>query len=296
MTETTETTETIDWTDEAAVAAKFGIGTVADTPAADPAPVAASPAQPEPDPKVDDPEPPRDAKGRFIPLNRHEEILERQRNETAAERSAREAAEARVKELESKQTSAAPTPVDDAKFEAAIEYLPDELKEVMRAERASRLQLETQLTQTQQQRENERQASEAEALRLAHEAALNTVPILKEAYANPIKRAAIDAIADQLRNDPDYLSEPREKRYALVQSKFLEAFPAAAPAATSKTDPKPLPPLTKAPASLSAIPGSSPSADSEAETFLNASPLASVAMFATMTDAQIAAWQAKHFR
>lgn len=193
-------------------------------------------------------DPPRDEKGRFIPLNRHEEVLRAARAEAAAERARVEELTAKLAELDTK-----PKQVQaDAEFEDGIKELPEGLQNVMRAERLARLEVEKRLAQTEAERQQAVLMAQATRQEAEHQAALATVPVLAKAYDDPIRRAAIDAISDAMVGTQGYVVESLPAHYAAVEAKYIELFgpakQAAAPVAT-----KPLPPPVSAPASLSGI-------------------------------------------
>ncbi len=208
-----------------------------------------------------EPEPLRDEKGRFIPLNRHEDILSRQRNETAAERALRASAETRISELEKKlaQFESGPGTIqNEAEFEEQIKDLPEGLQEQQRKLRASNIALESRIAATEAELQKARVAEQAIKEQVEHEATLSTVPILAEAYKDDFKRAAIDLISDTLMASSGYKYESRAQHYAEVQSKYVQMFGAPAKAAQPTPSPKPLPALSSAPASLSAIKSGAP--------------------------------------
>ncbi len=279
MTEKTqEGNEAIDWTDEVAVAQKM-LGIEIEAPPPEPEPAAAAAEEPAPAAEAATEEQPRDANGKFMPLDAHKRVLDNERHkreQIEAEKAALAAELAAVREqMKPKQS--------DADFESAIGDLPDDVANVMRAERAARLNIEQQLAGERAQREAAvKLAAEAEQLR-THEALLATVPAVKEAYADPFKRAAIDAISDHLEREAGGKITDKPAHYKAVEAEYLKRFPAA-----PKSRELPGRTASPVPPSLSSIPGSAPvPAGNSLEEIESLGAMGAAARFSSMTDAQL---------
>lgn len=261
------------------------IATEATEPAAEAQPAAVE-AETTPEPQAQETQPEddevkRDKRGRFMPLDEHKAVLER-------ERTKREAVERELEEARNKLTPSD----DDAAFEAGLENVPDALATVLRAERAARKAAEAGIQALKAEREEAVKAAERATVLAEHQLALKTVPTLEAAYADPIKKVAIDAISNALlkREGYEFATRPietradREAHYKAVQDEYLRAFPAVTTKPTLPPAPKPA-----APQSLSQIPRGAPPAGTEAEALEAAAPIAGVAAFAQMTEAQLSA-------
>lgn len=279
--ETQEGNEAIDWSDDVAVA-KHMLG--ADIEGGPPelkaveGAEADEPADAATEAAKDEGEQPRDASGKFMPLDAHKRVLDNERHkreQIEAEKAALAAELAAFREQMAPKQS-------DADFEAAIADLPDDVANVMRAERNARLAIEQQLAGERAQREAaERNAQKAEDQR-RHEQLLDTVPVVKAAYDDPIKRAAIDAISDHLIEQAGGKVEDSAAHYKAVEAEYLKRFPVA-------PKPRELPGRQQAvPPSLSSIPGSAPvPAGNPLEEIERIGAMASAARFAGMTERQI---------
>jgi len=277
--ETQEGNEAIDWSDDVAVAKHMlGAEIEGGPPEPEAAEDAGEPAAAATEAAKAEDEQPRDAHGKFMPLDAHKRVLENERTRREQVEAEKAALEAQLAEM---QKQMAPKQ-SDADFEAAIGDLPDDVANVMRAERNARLVIEQQLAGERAQRETaERNARLAEQQR-THERLLDTVPTVRDAYADPIKRAAIDAISDHLIEQAGGKVEDSAAHYKAVEAEYLKRFPVA-------PKPRELPGRQQAtPPSLSSIPGSAPvPAGNPLEEIERLGAMGSAARFNRMTERQL---------
>lgn len=214
-------------------------------------------------------EQPRDEKGKFIPLNRHEDVLNKARSETATERTAREAAEQRATALDAElkkaqaeleaSKNAAATVQTDEEFEKQLaesaEFLPESTLNLLRsqhaalkAERSERVKLNEKLVA-------EQQAAAEQIQQASFRADLAKVPELQKVYDNPRLKPTIDAISDDLMAREGYAFTTREAHFKAVLTEFHKEVGTPA-----RPLPSELPKAPAAPASLAALSSGQPPA------------------------------------
>lgn len=277
MTEKTQ--DVIDWTDDSQVAkAMLGIEI---PPEPQPEEVKAEPettATAETSETTTE-EQPRDSNGKFMPLDAHKRVLENERHrreQIESENAALQAQLAAMQEqMKPKQS--------DKDFESAIEDLPEHVANVMRAERAARLEIEQQLAAEKSARQAAIQQAEQAEQQRTHESLLATVPIVKEAYEDPIKRAAVDAISNSLMAQAGGQIADLAAHYKAVEAEYVKRFNA-----TPKSRELPGRREPAVPPSLSSIPGSAPApSGSPLEEVESLGAMGSAARFSSMSEAQL---------
>lgn len=203
----------------------------------------------------------RDEKGRFIPLNRHKDILENIRGPY----------EARIKELEAKISQQTPAKRIES-LEKLRQDMPPEFVDAIEAELIARdqrlqaLEQENQVFRTERERLEQEQL-QAEADRVTK--ALNSTPTLKTWQDAYYKEGATDeqkalfkaamAYDDQMKQSPVWADKPLADRFAEIERRVAAdmGIALATPKTTTQNQPKPLPARAAAPASLSNLPGGS---------------------------------------
>lgn len=232
-----------------------------------------------------------------LPLNRHKAILQ-------SERQARESAEQRAQELERRlaEVSAKPSAKRTADLAKLKEDFPEEMVGVLEGLQGEIDSLRAQLTQQQESRDRAAADSIQDAIDANHDLQAWQEAATKEGATAEDQMRWQRAIAwDQtLIGSPLWKKKPISERFAAAVAEVRKEFGEApavqaappAPAAPSLAAPaapqaKPLP-ATKpaAPTTLSDVPGGLPPATGKLDAFNAMDPIAALASFGRMTDAQ----------
>lgn len=240
-------------------------------------------------PKDDDR--PRDDKGRFIPVDRHEDVLKRQREQANEKLTALQRENEELKERLSK-IPAEPTE-DDKAFEARIENLPEEVQDILRSQRSQTLELQRKLEDNEKAQQQKEAATKEER---EHNDALAGTQ-LGTYWGDKAMQAALVAISKELIDNPEYEADSRAAHYKDVETEFFNRYPALKPATEAPkakaADTKPQGKAPAVPSSMSSIRGAITPTNSVAESFATTDPLTLAARAQNMSNEEFERFMAE---